>query len=220
MSKKVAHHSRRRRSIVITRRVRRGCEGAYEALLKGLLEETKSFPGFEGGQVLRPNGPDRLEYQITLHFENRQAEERWAGSEERRRWDDGMKVLEGTSEITILTGLETWFTLPAEGHTKTAPRYKITFVVWTAIFPTVLVLSALLSWLPFEMPLLLSVFAITAITVPTAVYILLPRLCRLFDPWVYRESKVDRDRDTRRSLSTESEERLLVEENRSPEFPK
>ncbi len=84
--------------------------------------------------------------------------------------------------------VETSFTLPAEGHTKTAPKYKVTFVVWTAIFPTVLVLSTLLSLLPFEMPRVLSVFVITAIAVPAAVYILLPRLCRLFDPWVYRES--------------------------------
>lgn len=99
-----------------------------------------------------------------------------------------------------------WFTLAAEGHTKTAPRYKVTFVVWTAIFPTVLVLSTLLSWVPFEMPLFLSVFVITTITVPTAVYILLPRLCRLFDPWVYRESKAARGRDEHDPSSTNQEE--------------
>ena len=69
MNEKAAHDSEHHRSIVITRRVRRGYEAAYEALLNGLLKETKSFPGFEGGQVVRPNSPDRLEYQITLHFE-------------------------------------------------------------------------------------------------------------------------------------------------------
>ncbi len=170
MNEKTAHDSKNRRSIVIIVHTKRGYETAYEALLKGLLEETKRFPGLEGGQVLGPQGPDRLEYQITLHFENWQAKERWDGSEERRRWVDGMKELEGTS-------------------------YKVTFVVWTAIFPTVLVLSTLVSRLPFDMPLPLSVFVITAITVPTAIYILLPRLCRLFESWVYRECKVARDYD-------------------------
>ena len=86
--------------------------------------------------------------------------------------------------------IETSVTLPAEGHTKTAPKYKVTFVVWTAIFPTVLVLSTLLSLLPLEMPRVLSVFVVTVIAVPTAVYILVPRLYRLFDPWVYRESSL------------------------------
>ena len=78
-------------------------------------------------------------------------------------------------------------TLAADGHTRTAPKHKVTFVIWTAIFPTVLVLSTALSWLPFEMGRVLSVFVVTAISVPTAVYILVPWLCRLFDPWVFRE---------------------------------
>ena len=109
----------------------------------------------------------------------------------------------------MLTELETRVTRPAEGHTKAPPRYKVAFIVWTAIFPTVLVLSTLLSWLPFEMPLVLSVFVITSITVPTAVYILIPRLCRLFDPWVYRESKATVNRDRPDSSSTNQSESAL-----------
>ncbi len=85
--------------------------------------------------------------------------------------------------------IETSFTRPAESRPKTAPKHKVAFVVWTAIFPTVLFLSTLLSLLPFETPRVLSVFVVTAIAVPTAVYILVPRLYRLFDPWVYRESR-------------------------------
>ncbi len=39
------HHDTDRTSVVITRRVRSGCEAAYEALLHGLLEERKGFSG-------------------------------------------------------------------------------------------------------------------------------------------------------------------------------
>ena len=205
MNEKATHDSEHRRSTVITGRVRRGCEAAYEVLLKGLLEETKNFPGLESAQVLRPKSSHGLEYQITLHFENRQSQERWAECEERQQWVDSMKALEGTSAVTMATGLETWFTLPAAGRTKAAPRYKSTFVIWTAIFPTVFVLSALLSWLPFELPLLLSVFLITSITVPMAVYILIPRLCRLFEPWVYPESKAANDNDKHDPSPTDQE---------------
>ncbi len=189
------HHDTDRRSVVITRRVRSGCEAAYEALLHGLLEDSKRFSDFQGGQVLRAKSPHLLEYQVTLHFENREAKERWARSEERRRWVDGMKALADTPVITTLTGLEAWFTLPAGGHTKTAPRYKTALVVWVATFPTVLVFSALLSRLPVEMPGVLSVFVVTALAVPAVVFILLPRLTRLFESWLYRESRVSRDRD-------------------------
>ncbi len=175
-----------RTSLVL--RVRPGCETAYETLQAGLLEETRRFPGFKGEKVMRPTDPDRPEYTVTLHFENGEAKERWSRSEERRQWVEGMEALADTPVITILSGLETWFTLPGDGHTKTAPRYKTAFVVWIAIFPTVLVLSILVSRLPFEMSQVASVLVITAVTVPTAVYILLPRLTRLFERWLYQES--------------------------------
>ncbi len=107
------------------------------------------------------------------------------------------------SAIRMLTELGTQPARSTDGHADVPPRHKVAFVVWTAMFPTVLFLSTLLAWLPFEMPLVLSVFVITAVTVPTAVYILLPRLCRLFDPWVRRESKGGTDRETRAPSSTE-----------------
>ena len=83
--------------------------------------------------------------------------------------------------------LERFFALPADAHAAPPPTYKVAFIVWVAVFPTVLVISILLALLPFEMPLLLSVLINTAVSVPPVVYVLLPWLCRLFEPWVYRE---------------------------------
>ena len=73
----------------------------------------------------------------------------------------------------------------------TPSRHKIAFIVWLAIFPAVLVVSSVLSWLPFALPRVVSVFLTTAVTVPAAVYVLVPWLCRLFDPWVYGRSDGD-----------------------------
>ena len=77
------------------------------------------------------------------------------------------------------------------------------FLVWVAVFPTVLVFSALLSRLPFEVPGVLSVFVVTALAIPVVVYILLPRLTRLVESWLYRESRVSRDRDRHNPSSPE-----------------
>ena len=117
-----------RTSLVLS--VRPGCETAYETLQASLLEETRRFPGFKGEEVMRPRDPDRPEYRVTLHFENREAKERWSRSEERRQWVEGMEALADSPVITTLNGLETWFTLPGDGHTKTAPRYKPGFPFW------------------------------------------------------------------------------------------
>ena len=74
-----------------------------------------------------------------------------------------------------------------EDHTKTAPRYKTAFIVWLAVFPTINVFLILLSQLPFELPHILRVFFVTGFTIPLSVYILVPRLSRLFEPWLYKE---------------------------------
>ena len=84
--------------------------------------------------------------------------------------------------------LERLFALPVESHPAPPPTYKVAFVVWAAVFPTVLVISILMALLPFEMPLLPAVFINTAASVPPVVYVLLPWLCRWFEPWVYREA--------------------------------
>ncbi len=56
MNQKTAHNSKHhdtdRTSVVITRRVRSGCEAAYEALLHGLLEDTKGFSGGNTSTIL------------------------------------------------------------------------------------------------------------------------------------------------------------------------
>ena len=74
-----------------------------------------------------------------------------------------------------------------EDHAKSAPKYKTAFIVWLAVFPTINVFLILLSQLPFELPHILRVFFVTGFTVPLSVYILVPRLSRLFEPWLYKE---------------------------------
>jgi len=74
-----------------------------------------------------------------------------------------------------------------EDNAKMAPRYKTAFIVWLAVSPTVYVFLILVSQLPFELPLILRVFFITGFTVPLSMYTLVPRLNRLFEPWLYRE---------------------------------
>ena len=167
-------------SVVVTRRVKPGCEDAYEALLNGLLEDSRKLQGFLGAQVLRPDVSIQGEYHIALRFDSEKARKDWEGSTERKRWVEGMKALAEEPTVRVLTGLEAWFTLPADGPTKVAPKYKTAVVVWIAIFPTVLLLSTLLSRLPIALPPVLSVLAVTIISVPLAVYVLLPRLTRFF----------------------------------------
>jgi antibiotic biosynthesis monooxygenase (ABM) superfamily enzyme len=92
----------------------------------------------------------------------------------------------GEPRYDILTGLETWFTLPIQPVAHPPPRAKMTLVSWLGIFPLVYLYAELFDWiLPSGTPVALKVFAVTALVVATMSYVVAPRLTRLFKSWLY-----------------------------------
>jgi uncharacterized protein len=66
------------------------------------------------------------------------------------------------------------------------PRYRQAVIVWLAIYPTITLLLELGGPLINDWPLPLRTLALTAIAVPTMVFVLLPALQRLFGAWLRR----------------------------------
>ncbi len=178
------NEAKSRVSVVVRRRVEKGCESAYEELLKGLLTDAEKFAGYWGSEVIRPSSTQD-EYDIRVHFDSNDALRAWVDSKERLRWLDAMKMLADEPQISVLSGLETWFTVPAQKHTGPPPRHKMVMLTWMAIYPSVLVYSLLLDQLPYALHPVVSLFLVTVMVVPTVVYILLPRLTRLFESWLF-----------------------------------
>lgn len=87
--------------------------------------------------------------------------------------------------MRILTGLETWFTLPSKAGEPAPPRYKMATVTWLAVFPTVLIIFTLFGPLLNLLPTVLRtlVFTLTMVTLMT--YVIMPRMTRLFSFWLY-----------------------------------
>ena len=176
--------NRARVSVVVRRRVKEGCEDAYEGLLKGLLADAEKFDGFSGSEVIRPS-LTQDEYDIRVHFNSSDALRAWVNSKQRLRWLDAMKMLADEPQISVLSGLETWFTVPSQKHTGPPPRYKMAILTWLAIYPSVLVSFLLVEQLPYALHPVVSIFFVTVIVVPTVAYILLPRFTRLFESWLF-----------------------------------
>lgn len=176
--------SGRRASLVVRRRVLPGAEAAYERLLGALVEDAKRAPGHLGSQVVRPHA-GHPEYHIAFHFEAPERLEAWTRSEGHRRWFEPMTRVASETEVRVLTGLETWFTVPEDRHARPPARYKMALVTWLAIYPTVLACSLLIREVESGLPLALSTLAATAVTVPVVTYLLLPRLTRLFEGWLF-----------------------------------
>ncbi len=175
---------------VASRRVRPGREREFEEWVSGILAVANTFPGYLGSEVLRPSDPEDDEYRIIFRFDHASNLHAWENSEERHHWiRQSRPLLHEKEKVHVLTGLETWFTLPSKPGEPTPPRYKMAIVTWLAVFPVVAVIFFLFGqWLNL-LPTLQRTQVFTAVMVTLMTYVIMPRVTRLFSFWLYPERK-------------------------------
>ncbi|HKH10092.1 MAG TPA: antibiotic biosynthesis monooxygenase [Rubrobacter sp.] len=170
---------------VASRRVEPGREEEFEDWISGILGVVREFPGYLGSDVLRPTSAEEGEYRILYRFDHTSNLERWEASDERRRWLDRAEPLVQKQTVGRLTGLETWFTLPAKEGEPAPPRYKMAIVTWLAVFPTVLIIFTLFGPILNLLPMVLRTLFFTLTMVSLMTYLIMPRMTRLFSFWLY-----------------------------------
>ncbi|MGB3401373.1 MAG: antibiotic biosynthesis monooxygenase [Microcoleaceae cyanobacterium] len=173
-------------TVTVKRRVKPGCEKAFEDFLTGIINASLTFQGHLGTNVFRPTDPQDSEYLIVFKFDKQSNLKRWDESECRKQWmARGDALIVGSPQFEIITGLETWFTLGTQKPIVPPPKHKMAAVTWLAIFPLINIINPLLS--PITTPLhpILRSFVTTAILVPLMTYVVMPRMTRLFAHWLY-----------------------------------
>ena len=175
-------------TVVITRRVKPRCKKAFEKFISGITASAMTFEGHLGTNVFRPNDPEDNEYKIIFKFDRASNLKVWEESECRRQWLARAESLRlEPARIRVLTGLETWFTLSAPKRIVPPPRHKMAIITLITLFPLIqlanFTLAPLLELLP--LPSLLRSFIITGILVLIMTYIAMPRMTKLFSPWLY-----------------------------------
>jgi antibiotic biosynthesis monooxygenase (ABM) superfamily enzyme len=175
---------------VASRRVKPGREREFEDWVSGILGVANKYPGYLGSEVLRPSDPKDNEYKIIFRFDHASNLHAWENSEERQRWlRQSRPLLYEEAKIHVLTGLETWFTLPSKVGEPAPPRYKMAIVTWLAVFPVVAVIFSLFGqWLNL-LPTLLRTLVFSAVMVTLMTYVIMPRMTRLFSFWLYPDRK-------------------------------
>lgn len=123
---------------------------------------------------------------IVLKFDRYTHLKQWLESDVRRQWIEKAKPLVVQDQtIEILTGLETWFTLPGKPLQPPPARYKMVLLTGTAVFVMSMLVRALLGPLLNRLPLWLSSLVAAFIVVALLTYVVMPRLTRLFYRWLY-----------------------------------
>lgn len=172
---------------VISQRVPARYQVEYERWMQGISEAARQFPGHMGITVIRPEAGICVEFVIILKFDCYSNLKRWLDSEERQQWlAKAQPFIAKQNQIQILTGFETWFTLPARAVQGTPARYKMAILTTFAVFVAVNLFNPIL--LPFLtqfLPQLLASLVATYVVVLVLTYGVMPRLTRLFRRWLY-----------------------------------
>lgn len=180
-------------TVVVSRRVKPGCEVEFEQLSTAMSNAATRFPGHLGSTLLRPSSVEDPEYRILFKFASQEDLERWQGSDERLQHLQGFApLLAEPARTEVLSGMVAWFTLPAQNPVRPPPRYKMTLVSWMALYPTVTLMFLFFGdWLA-QIPLVVRTLLITGVLMLLMSYVLMPRFTRWFAFWLY--PKTDQDR--------------------------
>jgi uncharacterized protein len=179
-------------TVDVVRKVKPGCEEKFEVALAEIIATAETFDGHLGTNILRSIDDDHTEYRIIYKFAYMSCLRRWEDSAVRARLLDQLNRYSlGDSKTQILTGLETWFTLPV--HTVAAtpppPRYKMVLLSWLVIFPLSNILPPILGKVlaPFHNVPRSAISVMVMAVLMT--YVVMPRVTKLFSFWLYPKPK-------------------------------
>ena len=172
-------------SNLFSRRVTPGHEEAYEKWLGGVSKIVAQFPGNQGSTILKPSA-NRAEYISIVQFDSTENLKRWMTSEERKEWIAKLDPETLSSKnISSLTGMERWFTLPDRSVSQAHPKYKMALLLLLGLFPLLLILNPLLNLIATDWHPALATLLTICFTIPIMVRIVTPQLTRLFFKWLY-----------------------------------
>ncbi|ELS05384.1 hypothetical protein Xen7305DRAFT_00051270 [Xenococcus sp. PCC 7305] len=181
-------------TVVISRQVKPGCEAAFEKFISGITAAAMTFEGHLGANIFRPQTPEHHEYQIIFKFDRASNLRIWQESECRRQWLARAESLRlEAPTIKVITGLETWFTLPSPKPIIPPPRYKMAVITLLAIFPLVQLANVILVPLFRSLPAILGGLITTGIIVLLMTYVVMPRMTKLFSHWLYPQKRSRRN---------------------------
>lgn len=169
--------------IVITRRVKPGCEAAFQQALREFFQASFGHYGVLGASMLvPPPGSGSSEFGILRTFASTRDRDDFYESPLFQAWKEKVAPLtEDEWTYRQLHGMEAWFRSP-----QTPPaRWKMALLTWLAVWPVSLAMRALL-WpgLGSVLPAALFAGVVAAGIVLVLTWGAMPLLVRAARPWL------------------------------------
>src|SRR5262249_6198073 len=131
-------------TITIRRRVKAGCEPAFEESLRAFIPMSMRHPGHLGVQVLRPTPGSPPEWVVVIKFLTRGDYDAFRVCDEYVQWTRQLReLLDAEPVYEEQTGLESWFVLPGATTQPVLPKWKMALVTWIGVTIAVFALQFL-----------------------------------------------------------------------------
>ncbi len=172
-------------TIIVKRRPKPDHIDDFEKVMSGTTKDAMTFEGHLGANILRPTSADDY-YRIVFKFDSMRNYLAWEVSEIREQWlQRYAEVTLGEQEQEILSGLETWFTLPGGEALVPPPKYKMMVVIFISIFPLSLLLGYGIRPFISELHIILQSAIMSLILVLLMTYIVMPLTSKVFHRWLH-----------------------------------
>lgn len=169
-------------TIVISRKIKPGCEKEYDDWLRRYLVLERKIPGYVGTTIIMQTGTDSAVRHIIHKFRDKASLDAWENS------DEALKQIEEANNYSTryyerATGMETWFKLPNLKAIVAPPQWKmaiVTFIGAYCISSLVTLIFTYLRQSPFLLNTIMTITLVLGLT-----YFAMPILSRLLRGWLY-----------------------------------
>lgn len=177
-------------TVTVARRVAAGREADFEAWSGELTRAAAGYQGFLGAGMLRPSHVGEP-WHVIFRFDSAEHLHAWEGSHQRSELLEAGRELVEQTDMHRVSGLETWFALP--GRTAPAPpKWKMFLVSGSTFYVLNLAFSYAYGWALGGRVLPVHVLLISFPVTATATWLVMPRLARLLQRWLYAPAARER----------------------------
>jgi hypothetical protein len=166
--------------------VKEGCEPQFEAEIKKHMSEFSSMPGNLGVSIFRPGKYHDGVYRVVYKFASQEDLDRWHASPPYLTWmKTEEKLTIAPSQMKVLTGLETWFTLPGQNVLKPPTKARQAVVTWIAALPVSIIISLITNPFLDSQPFLVQKVVFVTLLVVLLNWVVMPLATQLFAQWLF-----------------------------------
>ncbi|MBX9404649.1 antibiotic biosynthesis monooxygenase [Pseudomonas baetica] len=175
-------------TLIVKHRVKSGFEKPYEAWLRNIVSVAGRSEGHLGVDVMRSKHGGLDLFTCVLRFCSTEAMQRWLDSEQRQALiNEAAPMLADGDQTEVAPINEFWFS-PLADAASPPPRWKQAVITLLVILPHTLLVpliwGPLLKLHPLLSNYVVATFLITLTIVVSVVYVFMPRVTRLFAPWL------------------------------------